>query len=270
MSITNTGPFFMVDFGRGLRTPEWDALTRGPNVVGAILKVSQGLVYDTRWFREQWSRARAAGGARYGSTWFRGAYHFATPGDGSPAHGAAQADYALDTIDAAGGWGDGDIPLAWDIEGDAWNDDKALRRRVSMGFAERVYRRTGRQPWLYANGDIGIGADDGFSIMWTPHPKRLAPWPVSKFGLYQYAGLNDGRVSYYDPSGIPAQRGFPLRIDGWGSSHGTDMNVVIGRDGRALTSAAELAPRLTGNTLGFWRRIAFALGFVAGARAVSK
>ena len=241
MPATSDGPFFLVDFGHGLGSPEFPALVRATNIVGAILKVSQGTSSQwPSWFNKQWRRARDAGGGRYGSTWFRGAYHFATPADG-----ARQADFALDAIEAAGGWDDGDMPLAWDIEGDAWNDDKALRRRVSSKFAARVLQRTGRRPMLYGNGDIGIGADDGFDTMWTPHPRRLAPWPAARFRIYQYAGLNNGTVSYYDPRGIPARKGFPLRVPGWGSSHGTDMNVVL-NGGNALTDVRKLRSVLTG------------------------
>lgn len=238
-----TGPFFIPDFGHGLGSPEFDALARVPNIVGSILKVTQGTgAAWPAWFNTHWPRARAAGGARYGSTWFRGAYVFGTPDDG-----VRQCDFALDQIDRAGGWGPGDMPLAWDIEGDAWRDDKALRRRVSAAFAARYYQRTGRQAMLYANGDIGIGPDDGFNILWTPHPRRLGVWPASRFVVYQYAGLNNGRVSYYDPSSVPARRGFPLRIAGWGSSHGTDMNVVLdGENGDALMDASRLREVLVG------------------------
>lgn len=234
-----TGPFFVVDFGHGLRTPEFPALIRAQNVVGAILKVSQGMAAWPKWFNRHWPRARASAGPRYGVDWFRGAYFFVLPGDG-----AAQVDFALDQIEAAGGPGPGDMPLAMDIEGDAWNDDKALRRRVSMQAAERYYQRTGRRLTFYGNGDIGIGPDDGFDQMWTPHPKRLAEWSVDRFTLCQYAGLTGGKVRYYDPSSPSARRGFPLRVRGWGSTHGTDMNVVLDEKGSALTDATRLPERL--------------------------
>ena len=233
------GPFFGVDFGHGLGDPEWGALALDPRTVFAILKVSQGMAEWPKWFGKQWPLARMCWGSRYGVSGFRGAYVFIVPGDG-----AAQCDNALEQIDKAGGWGDGDMPLAMDIEGNAWNDDKTLRRRVSMQFAERYHKRTGRLAMFYGNGDIGIGPDDGFDLMWTPHPKRLAGWPVDRFALYQYAGLDDGKTSYYDPSNSAARKGFPLRIKGWGSSHGTDMNVVLDEKGNALLDAARLPERL--------------------------
>ena len=234
-----TGPFYVTDFGHGLRAPEFDALVAAPGVVGAILKVTQGSAAWPSWFNRAWPRARACWGDRYGVTGFRGAYAFVTPDDGG-----RQCDFALDQIERAGGWADGDMPLAMDIEGDAWNDDKALRRRVSMQFAKRYLKRTGRMPTFYGNGDIGIGPDDGFDQHWTPHPKRLEDWPVEQFTLYQYAGLTRGETRYYDPSSSPARRGMPLRIPGWGSSHGTDMNVVLDERGNALMDAARLPERL--------------------------
>jgi GH25 family lysozyme M1 (1,4-beta-N-acetylmuramidase) len=179
----------------------------------------------------------SAGGDRYGLTWFRGAYHFGVPN----VSGATQADFALDTIDRAGGWHDGDMPLAWDIEGDAWNDDKKLRRKISMEFAARVLQRTGRRPEFYGNGDIGIGPDDGFGGLWTPHPKRLGGWPVARWNLYQYAG--DGK--YYDPNGIPAKKKFPLYIPGWGLPPGEDMNTVL-EGGVTVKDVTKLRGRLTG------------------------
>lgn len=246
-------PFFMVDFGHGLTKPEWAALSEGKNVVGAIMKATQGFgpphdpnPFPTAWFIREWEKCRRAGGARYGRSWFRGAYHFLIPGNGTEASGSLQADFLLDTIEQAGGLRDDDLAPAMDIEGEAWNDNKKLRRKVSIGFAKRVIERTGRQPILYANGDIGIGPDDGFHLMWTPHPRRLAPWPIDRFAIYQYAGLNKGKVSYYNRGDSPARRKFPLRIPGWGSNHGTDMNVILDEHGNAITNVDELRSRLLG------------------------
>lgn len=248
-------PFFMADFGHGLTKPEWAALASGKHVIGAIMKATQGFgpphdpdPFPTKWFVREWEKCRIAGGARYGHTWFRGAYHFLIPGNGTEKSGALQADFIFDTIEQAGGFRDGDLPVAMDIEGDAWNDNKSLRRKVSMGFARRAIERDphGREPILYANGDIGIGPNDGFRLMWTPHPKRLAKWPIDRFAIYQYAGLNKGKVSYYNRGDSPARRKFPLRIPGFGSNHGTDMNVILDERGNAITDASELRARLLG------------------------
>ena len=238
MPVTQTGPFFLSDIYSGdIKEPDFGALVAATNIVGVILKVTQGTSYDTAWFLKNWPKARAAGAERYGSTWFRGAYHFGVPTDG-----AKQADYALDTIERAGGWSGGDLPLAWDIEGNAWKDNDALRRKISMQFAARYLQRTGQKPYLYANGDIGIGPDDGFSMLWTPHPKRLGKWPVAKWPLYQYAG--DGE--YYDPLGIPAKKKFPLYIPGWGKPPGEDMNVVLEKTGNACADLSRVRELLTG------------------------
>jgi GH25 family lysozyme M1 (1,4-beta-N-acetylmuramidase) len=238
MPVTQTGPFFFSDIYKGdIASPNYAALVAATNIVGVILKVTQGLHYDTTWFHENWPKLRAAGGDRYGASWFRGGYVFGEPDD----DGARQCDYALDQIAAAGGFGAGDLPLAWDLEGDAWTSD-AQRRKISMQFAARYLQCTGQKPILYSNGDVGVGPADGFSMLWTPHPKRLGAWPVERWPDYQYAG--DGQ--YYDPNGIPAQRKFPLYIPGWGKPPGEDMNVVLEKTGNACADVSRLAELLTG------------------------
>ncbi len=238
MPVTQTGPFFLSDIYKGdIAVPDYGALVAATNIVGVIIKITQGLNYDTTWFLEQWAKILAAGGDRYGVTWFRAGYHFLTPND----DGGDQCDYALDTVERAGGFRGGDLPLAADVEGDAWTGD-AQRLQVASAFAARYLERTGQKPYLYSNGDVGIGPNAGFSMLWTPHPKRLGQWPIAQWPLYQYAG--DGK--YYDPSGIPAQRHFPLYIPGWGKPPGEDMNVVLNQNGNACADVNQVRQLLTG------------------------
>src|SRR4029078_737115 len=89
--------------------PDFAASASRPDIVGFVIKSSQGLGPGVRpdlghsptWFADNWQRVIAAGAGRYGSSWFRGCYHFATPNTS----GAAQADYMLAAVEKAGGWG---------------------------------------------------------------------------------------------------------------------------------------------------------------------
>src|SRR5437016_5796587 len=104
----------LVDLYRGdSKRPEWKKLASDERFHGAFLKVSEGTWYDdSGWLRDNWADARAAGGRRYGRSWFRGAYHYLRFFEGDEAKkgfGAAQADDFLARIEAAGGWGAGDL-----------------------------------------------------------------------------------------------------------------------------------------------------------------
>ncbi len=219
------GPFFIADlYALDLGAyPNFDALVAAPNVVGVILKATQGVQYAPPWFLNNWERARAAGGDRYGDTWFRGAYHFAMP----TTDGGTQADFFLDFVDRAGGWGDGDLPPIWDIEGSAWTSKQQIIDSSSQ-FAARVFERTGKTPILYTGAavrDNDITDHMGFRWLWTPHLNMSrADWSLDQYALWQYAG--DGKL--YNPAS--AVYGFPLSIPGWGA---TDMNVVLDQGGIA-------------------------------------
>lgn len=212
-------PFFVADvYSEDLGPlPNFDALIAAPNVVGCILKATQGTSYLPNWFLANWPRVRAAGRSRYGSSWFRGAYHFANPTPG----GAAQADFCLGAIERAGGWSSGDMPLFYDLEGSAWSSPAQIID-VASSFADRVKQRTGRTPCLYTGAavrDRGITDKMGYRGLWTPHlDMSRAGWSLSEYKLWQYAG--DGKL--YDPAS--AKYGFPTYIPGWG---GTDMSVVM-------------------------------------------
>lgn len=223
--VADSGPYFLPDiYENDLGpAPNFDALAARSDVVGCILKATQGVSYSPAWFATNWPRVQLAGGDRYGGSWFRGAYHFGTPA----ASGSDQADYLLSAIDNAGGWDDGDMLPAWDLEGKGWSSKQQVVD-ISSQFSQRIRALTGKTPLLYAGSlirDMGITDHMGFSQLWTPQiDMQAAAWSVSDYALWQYAG--DGGRGYdlrmnYPASGSMA---FPLTIPGWG---GTDMNVVM-------------------------------------------
>lgn len=176
-----------------------------------------------------WPRVRAAGGARYGQSWFRGCYCYAEP---TPS-GTAQADYLLRTIDRAGGWGDGDMPPAWDLEGEKWTSRQQIVD-VSSQFASRIKQQLGRAPILYTGSvwrKFGVQEKAGFGQMWSPHLNLMEPygWPNSSYALLQYVG--DGK--YWNPA--TAAFGWPTSVPGLEAK--VDMNVVM--DGGAPAASIE-------------------------------
>lgn len=241
------GPFFLPDLYSGrTKPPNFPALVAQPNVVGVILKSTQGTTFAPAWFKEHWPKARAAAeaGGRYGTSFFRGLYHFATPS----ASGVAQADYVMRALDAAGGWDPRDMAPAWDLEGTAWTQAGVQRTiDTSADFALRIFQLTGRVPILYAGSAIrgtGITTRMGYQKLWTTHIKNVnrSAFDVEDVVLWQYAGNS----AYYDPAAVPAQRRFPIFIPGWSAPGDVeDMNVVLDR-GAVATDIGRVRELLIG------------------------
>lgn len=219
-------PFFVADlYANDLGpTPNFAALAADPRIVGVILKATQGTYYAPGWLAMNWARAKVCG--------IRGAYHFGDPNSS----GAAQADYFLNALAAAGGMTSSDMPAIWDLEGAAWQSNQQIVD-VSSAFAARILERTGKRPLLYTGAtvrDRGIRDRMGFDGIWTPHlDMNKAGWALSDYKLWQYAG--DGKL--YNPAS--AVYGFPTSIPGWG---GTDMSVVMA--GGAFASSRAIAERV--------------------------
>lgn len=225
------GPFFIPDLSSWEgNTPNFDAIAAaGSNFVGCIIKSSQGVGpgvspqhgHSLTWFKDNWPRVASAGGQRYGTSWFRGCYHYAS----TTSTGAAQADYVLQTVERAGGWAFGDLPPAWDLEGAEWTSRQQIVD-ISSSFAERILSRHGRAPILYTGSvwrKFGVTEHAGFGALWTTHMDLMAPfgWPNSSVILHQYVG--DGK--YWNPSSTPAKRGYPTAVPGLAAK--VDMNVVM-------------------------------------------
>jgi hypothetical protein len=217
--------------------PPWEQLAAAPNYAGAILKATEGVVYArASWFVDNWPRLRAAGGARYGSSWFRGAYHFLIFGR----EGARQADHYLDTVDRAGGWDRGDLLPIVDVErvGENHPNHRASRQEVIdvvSAWVARVKARTGREVMLYGRGamrDLGIVSRMGAARLWNPGYTRSMPattsigWPAELVALWQYT---DGRTNLTP---------YPATVPGFGA---VDGSVFLGGD------VDDLAAQLVGS-----------------------
>lgn len=222
-------PFFVpdiyqLDIGP---TPNFAAIANRSDMVGVILKSTQGVQYAPQWFIDNWPRAKVCG--------VRGTYHFGMP----TTSGYAQADFCMNLVDRAGGLASTDMPIAWDLEGSAWSSAQQIVD-ISSQFAERIVQRTGRTPILYTGAtvrDRQITNKMRYAKMWTPHlDMSKAGWPLSSYVLWQYAG--DGKL--YNPAS--AVYGFPLAIPGWGA---TDMNVVM-KNGTWASSRSEAISVLAG------------------------
>jgi GH25 family lysozyme M1 (1,4-beta-N-acetylmuramidase) len=217
-------------------TPNWPALADAPDVVGGILKASEGTTFTTSWFSANWPAVHDLAPDRYGDTWFRGAYHFLK----FDQDGEAQADFYLQTVQDAGGFDVGDIIPIVDVElgNDGLPDEQGKVRprnsnwdataeqivECTTAFADRVRSETGQQVMLYGNGamrDKGISDRMGCDWLWVPRYTALLPrtvyeragWNLDSVVLWQYCGDGTGHLE-----------GYPTRFDGFGA---VDISVVL-------------------------------------------
>lgn len=214
---------------------------QGKEVIGCYIKCSEGLSWgksNEDWFKRCWAELRRVGGDRYGVDWFRGCYHFLR----FQQSGAAQANYCLNLIEAAGGWGEGDLMLWVDVEEGGQGNwaggeklekitDAVKRKRLAdevtkctTDFISRVKERyPGMKVGLYGRGvfrdlrmtNCRFGADGVCNPAYTTSmpPMDKYGWPLEDVIEWQLCG--DGEV--YVP-------GYPSELPGWGK---TDYSAVI-------------------------------------------
>lgn len=200
--------------------PNWAAVVDAPNFVGGIIKATQSTSFNTSWFEKNWPVVKDVGGERYGTTWFRGAYHFLT----FDKDGAAQADFFLDTVDKAGGFDVGDIIPILDVElgNDGKPDEHGHTRPRNSNWdasaqqiidctsscAERVKQRSGQEVMLYGNGamrDKSINDRMRCDWLWIPRytstlPREMyerAGWTLDRVAMWQYCGDGDAALPDY-------------------------------------------------------------------------
>jgi GH25 family lysozyme M1 (1,4-beta-N-acetylmuramidase) len=205
-------------------TPNWPALLEAPNVVGAILRATEGTGFSRpSWFATNWAAVHDLCPERYGSTWFRGAYHFLKFNQ----DGAAQADFYLKVIEDAGGFDVGDIVPIVDVElgNDGQPDENGKSRPrnsnwdasgqqivdCTSAFAARIREQTGQQTMLYGNGamrDKSITDRMGCDWLWVPRYTALLPrdiyeragWTLDSVAMWQYCGDGTGFLADYPTS----------------------------------------------------------------------
>lgn len=217
-------------------TPDWSAVLAADSFVGGIIKATEGTAFDTSWFATNWPAIKDASSDRYGTTWFRGAYHFLKFNQS----GADQADFYLKTVNDAGGFDVGDVIPIVDVE--LGNDGKPdAKGRVhprnsnwdvssqqiidcTSQWAERVKKQTGQQVMLYGNGamrDKSINDRMNCDWLWIPRYTPTLPaemytragWDVAHVALWQYCG--DGEASLAD---------YPNSVAGFGK---VDISTVL-------------------------------------------
>lgn len=181
---------------------------------GCILKATEGTYYTGgEWFRAGWRQVRDLGGFRYGSSWFRGAYHYLI----FALDGGAQADYYLRAIDRAGGWSS-DLPPIVDVEraGQRSTPTKAQVEDCVGAFASRIKSLTGRPTILYGGSllrDLQIESHMGCSWLWIaryasslpPSAYQSIGWTLAETLLWQYCGDGESYLAGY-PSWSPMGR----------------------------------------------------------------
>ena len=224
-------------------------------VVGCYIKCSEGTGWGSSnedWFRRCWREVRLVGGDRYGIDWFRGCYHFLR----FQQDGAAQADYCLDLIESAGGWGEGDLMLWVDVEeggqgtwagGERLESitDASKRGRLAnevivctTSFVNRVKaRHQNMRVGIYGRGvfrdlhmvSCRFSADAVCNPAYTATMPSMTQygWPLQDIVEWQLCG-----------DGVVAAKGFPSALPGWGK---TDYSVYI--NGSLRTSLADLRQR---------------------------
>lgn len=203
---------------RAIPPAAWAQLAAaGPPWHGVILKATEGRAGaaweapSLAWFGRHWPAVRHGGGERYGSSWFRGAYHFLRVRE----DGAAQADHYLATIERAGGWDVGDLWPIVDVESSRANAGatRAQVEDVTSSWVERVRQRTGRDVVLYAGywlAELGITSRMGCSWLWyAAYTRTLARatyerigWDAASLWAWQYAGA-DARGPLAELAGYP-------------------------------------------------------------------
>jgi GH25 family lysozyme M1 (1,4-beta-N-acetylmuramidase) len=174
---------------------------------GMILKATEGTYYNGGvWLQTYWPLACSLAGARYGSTWFRGAYHYVNIGE----CGVAQADYFLCHVQRVGGWGIGDLWPILDVEGSGQpaNATKQQIIDVVSACATRILASTGRAPMLYGGSylrDFGITDHMGCQALWIPRWTSTLPaeaylsmgWTLADTWGWQYCGDGTAYLAGY-------------------------------------------------------------------------
>jgi len=184
--------------------PPWSVVATTQGFCGAIIKATEGTRYnDSGWFADNWPAVRDAGGDRYGTSWFRGAYLFLK----FALSGSDQADAYLQAIDGAGGWDAGDILPIVDVElgGEQNSNRQASAQQVIdcvTDCADRLRQQTGRRVILYGRGamrDLSINSRMGCDAVWNPSYTAtmvrhgLEAWDLEDIVLWQYCG--DGNAA---------------------------------------------------------------------------
>lgn len=189
-------PLF-VDVYTGDHAADWNALSAaGAPWTGVILKVSQGLRYNSEddgahrsWLSTNWARLAQ-------TNLIRGAYHYLQIAE----DGAAQADYYLHCIQRAGGFRAGDLWPIVDVE--TANNGNPSRQQIidcTSSYAAQIKKQTGHLPILYGGSflyDHDVTSQMGCGYLWIARYTATLSgaihdrigWPSDRLFAWQYRG----------------------------------------------------------------------------------
>lgn len=154
-----------VDVSRWQGTIDW-ARVAGAGQAFGIARVSDGLNTRDATFATNWAAMK-----RHGLV--RGVYQFFRPTQGA----VAQADLLVDAVEAAGGFGPGDLPPVLDLEVRDGLTAAQVNAQADAWLA-RVTQRTGMRPIIYTSpgfwNPLGAAAKGDSNELWVAH------WGVSQ------------------------------------------------------------------------------------------
>lgn len=195
---------------------------------GVILQCTNGLRAFGKWFGSCW---RAAGPPmptgllfpEYGISKFRQPYHYYVVGLSS----VQQADLALDIVDTAGGWGNGDLAMGVDIESGEQPPGVTAQQVIDgiSTFAGRVKQRTGRAPILYAGSytrGLGISSRMGCELLWYPQWSKILNWSV-----VQSMGFDIHSTLFWQPVGDGSNTAPPGYPNTTPIGGGLDIDIMV-------------------------------------------
>ena len=245
--------------------PSFDILpgmvVSGKEVVGCVVKASQSVGWGKKheeWFKRSWKKIREVAADRYGVDFFRGCYHYLIVRQ----DGAKQADYFCDLVDAAGGWGEGDLMPWLDIEGSGqgsqWAQGNletttdAVRKQLAdeltqcaKAFIKRFKERTGLRIAVYGRGlfrdlrmtDCKFGSDASVNPSYTRTMLSMEKHgvPLDDIILWQLQGTQETGKPGSNRALVP---GYPTELGKWGQM---DYSVYI--DGSRKTTLKSLRER---------------------------
>jgi GH25 family lysozyme M1 (1,4-beta-N-acetylmuramidase) len=166
---------------------DWNAV-RGSGIEFAFIKATEGPVsctgnyYTNSWLRRDWNDAASAG-------LYRGAYHFARPGDVNSA--INQARYFVNAVGPMNG--PNDLPPVLDLEANCGLDVNQMVA-WTRAWVDEVTRLTGRSPVIYSGyyfwkdymGNTAAFSNLPFWIA-TYGPRPLVPPVWSNYTFWQYS-----------------------------------------------------------------------------------
>lgn len=182
-------------------------IAAGPPWHGWMGKATQGNYYSGGdWFRTHWPLAKSLAGDRYGKDWFRAAYHYLDV----RVDAKLQAEYFLQVVSRAGGWGYGDLWPVVDVERAGQRGAigaQLVIDRVS-DWTRIVHEHTGQRVILYAGSylrELGIRDRMGCSLLWVARYAETLPadayasigWSLEDLFAWQYAGDGAGKLKGY-------------------------------------------------------------------------